>query len=74
MDPLVTASPLPRRACPLCGKANDCAPAACGAFRGDCWCEAVTINAEALARVPAEAKGKACLCRACASGRSAEQR
>ena len=59
MDPLTPASPLPNRTCPLCGRPNDCAPAACGAFRGDCWCEAVTVSAEALARVPSQAKGKA---------------
>jgi hypothetical protein len=51
--------------CPLCGKPNECALA-----RGarSCWCFDEAIPAEVLARVPPEAQGVACVCRACARG------
>ena len=53
------------QACPLCGRDN-----ACGAVRGEdtCWCFDVEMSKEALARVPPELVGVACLCRDCASG------
>lgn len=50
--------------CPLCGDENDC-----GMVKGKatCWCYSVTILPEVLDRVPVEARGIACVCRACAS-------
>ena len=58
--------PEPRRdRCPLCGRDN-----ACGMVRGDaaCWCVGVEFSKEALARIPPELVGVACLCADCASG------
>jgi hypothetical protein len=34
-----------------------------------CWCLQVDFGAELLARVPADAKGSACICPACARPR-----
>ena len=59
------AIPLPALACPLCGGPNGCAPAACGSFDVACWCTQVRFPEALLARVPAEAKDRACLCAAC---------
>lgn len=80
--PAETAAPVPRPAsgarppaplaahrCPLCGGPNDCAVARARTFETPCWCRAVTIAPEMLARVPPAARGRACLCRACAEGR-----
>jgi|CXWL01.1.fsa_nt_gi hypothetical protein len=55
--------PLPNLNCPLCGEPNACAPAACGSFDVECWCNRVTIDAQALERARTR---DACLCRACA--------
>lgn len=65
-------TPLPNRDCPLCGGPNACAPAACGSFEVDCWCRSVSIDAARLAAVPEAARGRACLCRACATTAAAE--
>ncbi len=53
--------------CPLCGQPNDCKSAPDGRA---CWCADATIRASALAAVPAQMRGKSCLCKACASGRA----
>jgi hypothetical protein len=66
--------PLPNLACPLCGAANECAPAMQGKFGAECWCTRVSVSQEALARIPDELKGKACLCRACATRQEAGAR
>ena len=50
--------------CPICGGPNDCGGAA---GKSECWCANVKISPDALARVPELAKGKVCVCRACAS-------
>jgi hypothetical protein len=63
--------PRPNLACPRCGAANECAPALQGKFGAECWCTRVTVSQQALARIPDELKGKACLCRACAAGQEA---
>jgi hypothetical protein len=54
--------------CPLCGDFNDCGVAA---GEGNCWCFTQRIPAEVLKRVPAEARGIACVCRFCASSQRA---
>jgi len=54
--------------CPLCGKSNACAMAAGSGSCGTCWCAKVTVCQDALARVPAAAKDRACLCADCARG------
>ena len=60
--------PLPNHICPLCGGANQCAPAKAGTLEVECWCTTASISPEALARVPAELVRKACLCPRCAAG------
>ncbi len=55
--------------CPLCGQPNACAnqlARATGVAQPACWCTAATFPPELLARVPAEAQRKACICAACA--------
>jgi hypothetical protein len=61
-------APLPNVTCPLCGGPNGCAAAATGSFDTPCWCASVTIDPDALARVPTEERNQSCLCRACATG------
>lgn len=61
------AAPLPELRCPLCGGANQCAPASAGTFEVDCWCRTTPVSAEALARVPLDLRGRACLCPRCAA-------
>ena len=50
--------------CPVCGKPNTC-----GMTQGksECWCFDLTIDRAALARIPLEAKDRACLCPRCAA-------
>ena len=59
---------VPYSFCPLCGGANQCAPASTGRLEVECWCTKATISREALARIPSELINKACLCPRCASG------
>ncbi|MDO8276791.1 MAG: cysteine-rich CWC family protein [Burkholderiaceae bacterium] len=61
--------------CPLCGGPNGCAqvaPRAEGAEAPPCWCMNVRISPQALARLPAAARRRACICQACATEPSAE--
>ncbi|HQY75456.1 MAG TPA: cysteine-rich CWC family protein [Rhodoferax sp.] len=55
--------------CPLCGQSNQCAneiERATGIPQPPCWCTQATFDSALLERVPSEAKGKACVCPACA--------
>ena len=55
--------------CPLCGKPNRCAMESSRAAAADqppCWCVGVDFSPELLERLPAAARGKACICEACA--------
>ncbi len=55
--------------CPLCGQANECAmeiERATGVKQPPCWCSQVRFEAALLSRIPEHARGKACLCPACA--------
>jgi len=54
--------------CPLCGGPNGCAAAAAGRFDVACWCTSVHIPVEVIARIPAEQRGRACICLNCAIG------
>lgn len=60
--------------CPLCGASNRCAmsdPAtreAALANKLECWCVTARIDAAQLARIPLDARRRACLCPACAAG------
>ena len=50
--------------CPLCGRENECASVSGAA---SCWCFEVRIGRELIERIPAPARGVACVCRACAA-------
>jgi hypothetical protein len=52
--------------CPLCGQDNKC-----GMVLGasTCWCFSATVARAALERVAPEARGVACVCEGCASGK-----
>lgn len=55
--------------CPLCGGPNACAMETqrrTGQAQPPCWCTRVTFSATTLARVPPEARNRACLCDRCA--------
>lgn len=71
------AQPDPAR-CPLCGASNQCLMAdpatrpAALARTLECWCSAARIDPAQLARVPLDARMRACLCPACAAGLPAE--
>ena len=52
--------------CPLCGQPNDCGIVAGAAT---CWCCETAIPAEVLEKIPPEARGIACVCKTCATGR-----
>jgi len=56
--------------CPLCGRANQCAmdvERATGLKQPPCWCTQVDFNRDLLESLPAEARGLACICQACAA-------
>jgi Cysteine-rich CWC len=59
----IAAGPSPAL-CPLCGQPN-----ACGQLAGatECWCMTTKIPVSALDAVPIEARGRACICQACAN-------
>ena len=68
----MTETPLDPARCPLCGQPNRCAMEIeheTGVKQGPCWCVSVEFTPELMARVPAEAQGKACICAACAQPR-----
>lgn len=55
--------------CPLCGKPNRCAMEVereTGRKQPPCWCTGVDFSAGLLERIPAESRGKACICADCA--------
>ena len=66
---MVAERPRAENRCPLCGSRNECAPARSGSFDTPCWCATVTIDPEALASIPPELRGRACLCVRCATGK-----
>lgn len=64
------------KVCPLCGRDNRCAMAAgCGSGppAAPCWCTRVTIPPPLLDRIPAAARGIACVCAECVQAALAEQ-
>ncbi len=62
----MTKPPLDASLCPLCGRPNRCAVTE-EIDPGGCWCMAAPVSPAALARIPEEARGLACLCPACAA-------
>jgi hypothetical protein len=62
--------------CPLCGQTNLCAMQAqrlTGVKQGPCWCTQVDFERSVLDALPAAARGKACICQACATRKLAGQ-
>jgi len=47
--------------CPLCEKVNRCGVKS----PQGCWCMATQIPAALLAKIPAQLKGKSCICNDC---------
>jgi hypothetical protein len=45
-----------------------------GVEQGPCWCTQVDLNRAALDAIPAAARGKACICQACATRAPTGQR
>lgn len=67
--PMQVALPPDPRLCPLCGQPNGCAlecERATGVLQPPCWCTQAKFEAELLSRIPEHARGKACICAACA--------
>lgn len=65
--PTTAPTPDPDR-CPLCGGDNRCAmeiERATGQPQPPCWCTTANFPPDLLARLPAEAAGKACICAGC---------
>jgi hypothetical protein len=65
--PPMSITPLHAPLCPICGKPNACAASEAGSFEVDCWCRDVDFSEALIARVPAGLRGRACICRACAT-------
>lgn len=53
--------------CPLCGTDNACALTR-GCAETACWCAGEVFPADLLARIPAAARGRACVCQGCVRG------
>lgn len=61
--------PAPTR-CPLCGQLNQCAmevERTTGIEQPPCWCTRVPFDHAVLNRIPAQTRGQACICQACAT-------
>ena len=65
--PPAADDPVPPGICPLCGVGNACAMAGGSDPDRPCWCMAVSFSDALLARVPPAARGRACICAACAA-------
>lgn len=67
---MITPLPPDPTRCPLCGQSNQCAgqiERSTGSMQPPCWCTTVQFEPALLARVPSEARRKACICHACAT-------
>jgi len=56
---------LNKKICPICGQPNGCQHDIAQAGGAKCWCTDLTINLRVFAKIPAEARGQACVCRNC---------
>jgi hypothetical protein len=66
-------TPDPAR-CPLCGGPNGCGalqPAPADGTRQPCWCAQADIPPALLARIPPQARRRACVCAACVAAEAA---
>ena len=61
------SEPVDSSRCPLCGQPNQCAECDPDAQQL-CWCMSATIAQDALERIPAALRNRACLCPRCARG------
>ncbi|MDG1583324.1 cysteine-rich CWC family protein [Pseudomonas sp. GOM6] len=52
--------------CPRCGQLNQCAQASSPQPVQDCWCFHRPIPRQLIEELPAEQRGKSCLCPHCA--------
>ena len=62
--------PIDPARCPLCGAPNGCAmeqARATGEAPAPCWCLTARFPPALLNQVPAEARGRACVCARCAA-------
>ncbi|WP_417224096.1 cysteine-rich CWC family protein [Amphritea sp.] len=59
--------------CPLCKQANHCGNRSSCGSQPDCWCYTrdIAFTQPLLDQAPLEAKGKACICQACALAHTA---
>ncbi|MEN9537979.1 MAG: hypothetical protein RLZZ126_214 [Pseudomonadota bacterium] len=67
--PVTAPLPANEPVCPLCGGANACEMSARACGKGgaeSCWCAGVRFSPDLLARVPADQRNRACICRQCA--------
>jgi hypothetical protein len=70
ITPKISEDYLAANVCPICRKANQCAMELAkltGKPVEPCWCVDVAFDQSLLDSVPDDAKGKACICFACAS-------
>ncbi len=58
-------TPIDPTRCPLCGAPNDCQLAAGATSNAQCWCATKRFPRELLARVPEQARQRACICLRC---------
>ncbi|WP_367186443.1 cysteine-rich CWC family protein [Rhodoferax sp.] len=71
---MTSTSPVHPQNCPLCGQPNQCAmevQLATGIAQPPCWCTQTQFSQDLLNKVPEAARGKACVCAACAKGANA---
>ncbi|MGE6790627.1 cysteine-rich CWC family protein [Pseudomonas guineae] len=54
--------------CPCCGQLNQCPQATSASPVTQCWCFAVTIDAQQLANLAPQLRNSSCLCPRCAQG------
>ncbi|RZI92968.1 MAG: hypothetical protein EOP78_12215 [Variovorax sp.] len=62
--------------CPLCGTENLCAielAMTTGEAQGECWCMQADFSLAPMDKLPASARGLACICARCAAGQTREK-
>lgn len=72
----MNVDPIDQHRCPLCGSDNQCANVRqqkTGVQQEPCWCSHARFDATLLARVPENARNKACVCVRCAGAASGAQ-
>ena len=67
MDAPLLLTPLQEMQCAVCGMPNECSAALTGTFNEPCWCASMQISSNVLVLVLESKRGKACVCKACAT-------